>query len=512
MSHIQFPDHVMFCNSTGNQTVNLIPAIQLGCRQIVLFSTPLAEGKGWTTRLEFIAEKYDIKCIVERVSKEEEKNLNILTDRLIQCAKEFSQVVWNISGGQKIPSASMLSAFQKRAAAGFNKDYVAYVEGSPPQIWYFSHDYQSKSERTSVPLSLHDLLHLSGFETIKDEDTLYPYPTKEVSQKIETGKKAFEYFRDSEIFREAFFGYMKPSVASIRTKQEVEDLLKNSLNSVKPAIGELRVTKEGYKNLEQQITKVFSQLNNSFSNKEALLRIIKPLKIIQKPSELYEDYWQSIKKSAIEQVLESIESDAVRLIATPLNNQQTQQLIEQIKSIGGQSEYTAGELYKKHISAFSSLKRNGYLFEWMVAAAIIEEIEKDKRLKDSVSQVYHSVKTKKIASKEKPDAEHDIVIVTKFGTLIIIELKTYEFSGDIAQAQEGLAYKKSGPYGSAMIIGPLFTSMVKINKNGSKEFPHYIEGPTKTQEDTAKQNDIEYYCLDKIPDMLRRKLLDKTME
>jgi hypothetical protein len=73
-------------------------------------------------------------------------------------------------------------------------------------------------------------------------------------------------------------------------------------------------------------------------------------------------------------------------------------------------------------------------------------IEKDHRLRNSIAEIYHSVKTKKLNSSEKHYAEHDIVIVTKFGTLILIELKTYEFSGDLAQAQQGLAYKKSGPY------------------------------------------------------------------
>lgn len=505
MIPVQLSDHVMFCNSTGNQTINLIPAIQFGCRQIVIFSTLRAEEKGWTTRLEFIAEEYGIKCRVEKVSKEEEKKLNIFTDRQIQCAKEFSQVVWNISGGQKIPSGAMLSAFQTRLGAGFDKDYVAYVEANPPELWYFGHDYQSKSMRTSVPLSLHDLLYFAGFETMKDEDCLYPSPIKEVSQKIEIGKKALEYYRKDELFREAFFSYMKPSVASIHSRKDIEELIRKALRSIKPNVGELNVTNIAYKNLEQQIHNVFSQLNDAVT-KEKLLQIIRPLKIIKKPAELYEDYWNSIKRAAIEYVLNEIETDAVRLIAVRPEEKQTQQLIEQIISIGGQSEYVAGELYQKHILEFSSLRSNGYLFEWMVAAAIIEEIEKDSKLKDSVSQVYHSVKTRKMGSNEKHDAEHDIVIITKFGTLLILELKTYEFTGKTAQAQEGLAYKKSGPYGSAMIVGPLQTNMIKINKNGAKEFPGYIPDATKEQVVTARQNGIEYYCLDEVNNMLKSKL------
>ncbi|TAN45553.1 MAG: hypothetical protein EPN22_02290 [Nitrospirae bacterium] len=507
MSHIQFAGNVMFCNSTGNQTVNLLPAIQLGCKKIKLFCTQHT-AKYLTKRLTDVAGKYGIDCLVEHVSENEEKNLNTFADKFIHCAKEFDRVIWNISGGQKIPSSAMLNAFQKRSSAGFDKDFVVYIEAAPPAIWYFGSDYESKRIRTSAVISLQDILFLAGFETLGDENKIYPASNSSVVNKLEVGMKAFEYFKNDELFREAFFSHMKPSTANFRTPKEITDLLKEELKNAKPNIEKLKVTKEGYKNLEVKINNVFSQLNKAI-DKETLYQIIKPLKIIQKPSELYEDYWNSIKKTLIDHVLENIELQKIRLIAAPIKSEQSQGLIEQISSIGGQSEYSSGDLYKKNILLFSSLRSNGLLFEWMVAAVLLDEIGKDDRLKENISEVYHSVKTKKLDSDDKHDAEHDIIIVTKFGTLIIIELKTYEFSGDIAQAQDGLAYKKSGPYGSAMIVGPLLSKMIQVKKNGQKEFPHYIDGPIKTQADTARQNGIDYYYIDQILDMLMKKLFIK---
>jgi hypothetical protein len=501
-----FENHVMLCNSTGNQAINLIPAVQFKCKQTLIISTSFAQNQGFTDRLIKVFNDYGIASEIEGIGDLEEKNLSVLTSRLEKITKKYPQILWNISGGQKIPSAAMLIAFQQRTSSGFDEDCVAYTEATPPEIWYFGRDYKSKKEKTSVFISLKEILYLSGYEPMGDEDRLYPDPSDKVKDEIDIGRKAFAYFKDDEFFREAFFNHMKPSKSNVNTRAEIEDLLKEALNAVKPKLSDIRVAYvKGYENLEREINNIFSNLDK-VKNKKELEQLIKPLKIIQKPSVLYEDYWNGIKKLAITDVLKKIEFNEVKLIKSDINKIPIQQLIEQIKNIGGEIQQDDSvPLCKRHILHFSKFRSNGFLFEWMVAAAILEGIEKSEVIKNSVSEVYHSVKTKNLNS-DKQDAEHDIVIVTKFGTLIIIELKTYEFSGDLAQAQEGLAYKKSGPYGKAMIVGPLFSYMVKRKENGQKDIPDYIEGPIKAQQETAMQNGIEYYYLDQLPDMLRKKL------
>lgn len=504
MSLAQFPDYIMFCNSTGNQVVNLLPILQFKCSKAVIISTQHTENKGFTQRLIDILSKNKIESRKMIISATEEKNLKQLTEKIFEAAKEYKKIIWNISGGQKIPASAMLSAFQKRSYDGVKDDIVTYIEASPPEIWYFGHDYISHKERTSVSLTLHDILYLYNFETMKEENKLYPEPSEDIAKNIETGRKALEYFKENDYFREAFFSHMKPSDSYSRTRKEIEDLIKKALNSITPNLNEIKISKIGYENLEQKINHVFSSLDKA-KNEEDLQKLLAPLKLIQKPAEIYADYWNGIKKAIVSEAIKRIENNEVRLINGIIKPKDIDKLISQIKSIGGESTYESGTLYKKHVPVFSSLKRNGILFEWMVAAAILDEINSDDKLKDCISEIYHSVKTKQLGSIERHDAEHDIVIVTKFGTLIIMELKTYEFSGDTAQAQEGLAYKKSGPYGTAMIIGPLLSTMVKTDANGQKAFPVYIEGPIKSQEDTARQNNIEYYYIDNIAEMLKKK-------
>lgn len=506
MSHVQFSDYIMFCNSTENQTVNLLPILQLQCRQSVIISTDFTEKKGVTDRLMKILQKKDVKVEKMVIDKQDEKNLNDLTNKLIQNAKGRPKVIWNISGGQKIPASAMLNAFQRRIAAGFENDIVTYTEAKPPEIWYFGADYKSHSIETSVFLSLSDLLYLSGYETLKDETKLYPELSGDKSKQIEIGKKALQYFNSDALFREGFFNYMKPPLTSLHSLTDIKELIRKMLNDVKPSINELAVSRTGYENLEQKISQIFSKLEQ-VNNKEELRNLIKPLKLIQKPAEIYDDYWNVIKKAVVDKALKSLESNEIKLIKScSPTEEQNKKLREQILSLGGQVTKESGPLYKCHVQEFSSIKGNGFLFEWMVAAAILEEIEKNPKLKDSISEIYHGVKTKKIDTEERHDAEHDIIIVTRFGTLIIVELKTYAFTGDLVQAQEGLAYKKSGPYGKAVIIGPLISEMVKIKEDGSKEFPSYIDGPITSQENTARQNNTEYYYLDKIVDMLKKNL------
>lgn len=503
--NIEFLDYVMVCNSTGVQTVNLIPAIQFSVKNIVILSTPLTEKQGLTERFIKVAGSRNIKCEKLLITENEEKNFSKLSSKLFDICKSYPKILWNISGGQKIPSSALLLAFQKRIESDFKEDKVLYVEATPPEIWYIDSQYNRFWVKTSAPISLKELLYLFNYETLNDEERIYPDPRADVKEKIDIGRKALKYFKNNEIFREAFFNYMKSPESSIRTREDLREAIRKALNELKPELRAIRIRRTGYEDLELKIKHLISSLDEN-RDIESLRRHIAPLKLIQRPDEIYEDYWNSIKLAVIDRIIKSIEFEEIKLVNTELTGQKKKELMEQIKDLGGDITSSGELLFKKDVKSFSAFRSNGILFEWMVAAAIYDEIQSDSDLKECVTEIYHGVKTKRLNSPDRHDAEHDIVIVTSFGTLIIIELKTYEFSGDLAQAQEALAYKKSGPYGKALIIGPVMREMVRINQKGIKEFPGYINGPLRTQEDTARQNDIKYYYLDQINAMLKERL------
>lgn len=507
-----FNNHIMFCNSTGNQTINIIPAMQFGIKKAVVISTEHADKCGWTERLLTLMAKHTIYALSEKISADEEKNTKTLTEKLIGLSRNYDKAVWNISGGQKIPTISFHNAFQKRIDAGFLDDATLYVEGNDPAIWYYGMDFKTSKVRIDSRLSMSEILRLYNSEPVESSE-LYPRPSADILKKLEIGKTALEYYRNDDYFREAFFACMSPPEELPKTLNEMREHIRIVLNDIKPLLNELTVKKTGYIDFEKNIVNIIGKMGTS-KNLRDIDELLKKIKIISRPGDLYDDYWNSIKKCAIDKAVENLSNFKHRLFVFSCpKSQDVNRLISEIKSIGGDVDVVNDTaLFKEDIKRFSSIERNGFLFEWMVAASIIEIIKHDERVRNSISDVYWNVKTRKAdGQNSKPDSELDIVITAKSGRLILLEVKTYEFSGDIAKSKESSAYKKSGPFGKAVMVGPLLKNMVKVKANNEKQYPPYIAGKIREQEETARQNSIDYIYIDGIIDLLKKELHIKDM-
>ena len=416
MSKVQYPDHVMFCNSTGNQSINLIPAMQLGLKKAVLLSTSTATK--WTERLKSIMEKYNLQTEVVTIDNKEEKSPNIFIHKVLNISKNYTSVLWNISGGQKIPTVALYSCFQARIANNHN-DVLAYVEGNAPAIWYYEKDLNPHSIRSNVALTLDDLLHLSGSKSCADIE-LYPSPTPETASKLSVGAKALELYKSNDYFREAFFSLM-----SALDDYNLKDQIKASLNLIKPNISEIRVKKQGYQDLETSINETMRAIVNSNNLQEAKA-LIKKLLLIQKPQEIYNEYWNSIKRECIKMTIKRLYSYEQPLFKRDISKKDRQEFISAVVAIGGSVKNQSETLHKGDIT-FSSIGKNSDLFEWMVAAAVIEAVNKNHDIANSISQVHCNVKTQLIDGDcSKNDAEIDVLITTRFGTFIVLEAKTYD--------------------------------------------------------------------------------------
>lgn len=512
MSSMQFSDYVMFCNSTGNQTVNLIPAMQFKIPKTTIFSTAYTEEKGLTMRLIQLLKDKKIEASSEPIDTKEEKNPIALIDKFLLNAKKHEKIIWNVSGGQKIPTIAMQTAFQRRIDAGFKEDILLYVEANPPETWYYDNLYNANCIRTNADITMEDILFLYGYEIYSDPNDkmfeIYPSPSKEALKNIETGRKALKYYMENDYFREAFFRWMKSDEPEIKNKNDIVELVKSTLNEAKPNVKDIKLKKTGYEDLEKSVTDIVKKMPTS--DAAEIQKAAKRLKIIAAPEEIFNDYWNSIKREIIENTIRKINFNEIKLLQRETSQNVISSLKKQIEDIGGiVAVYENNFLYKKDISQFSSLKKgNGFLFEWMIAAYLYDEVQNNDCLKEHISQIHWSVKTKRVDS-EKKDAELDLIITTKFGTFLTIELKTYDFSGDTAKAKEGATLKKSGPYGRAVIVGPLLRSMVKRNDKGKKEYPAYIDGPVRSQQETAEQNGIEYWYLDELPEKVKQKIFCK---
>ncbi len=496
MSHVQYPDHVMFCNSTGNQSINLIPAMQFGLEEAVLLSTSTATK--WTERLVDVMKKYKIKTKVVSIDASEEKGPNIFVEKVLKVADEYNLVLWNISGGQKIPTVALYNCFTSRLQNNYS-DYLCYVEGSDPAIWLYDKDLKSEKIRSDVALTLEDLLHLSGSK-ICSSVKLYPAPNAETASKLEIGSKALEYYRSNDLFREAFFAMMSQGEI-----MDCKEEIRKTLNSLMPKIDELKISKTGYEDFQVSINQLIKAVQNAKSFND-IKPAIKKLSLISNPHDIYKEYWDAIKRACINETIKRLNTYNQPLFNRGISKKDEADFISAIQTIGGSVKDPKGALYKSNLT-FSAIGKNSELFEWMVAAAVLEAINKDPNIADSISEVHCNVKTQLLENDcAKNDAEIDVLITTKFGTFIVLEAKTYDFTGDTAKSKESIAYKKSGPFAKAIIVGPLLKTMVRIKDDKSKEFPPYIQGKTKDQEETARQHGILYWYLDEIELNLKKQL------
>jgi hypothetical protein len=507
MNHAQFPDHVMFCNSTGNQTINLIPAVQFGIGKTVIISTDYTE-KGLTKKLTASLIKRGIESHVEKISPDEEKNIKALTDKLIDLSRKYGKIVWNISGGQKIPTVGLHNAFYRRIEAGFSDDLVLYVEGTDPAIWYYGKDFINKKVRNHVALSLDEQLDLFNSYTRDNASVLiYPKCTQQTTDRLETGLRALSFYLNSAIFREAFFSLMTPPEQLPRSKGDLRAQIKAVLNENKPDFSIVRLRKTGYEDLEESFgaaIKIIENTNSMAAAKDA----IKKIRLVGRPKDIYEDYWTSIKNLCVEKVLEQMDNKSFPLLSHSITVSERLEFETQIVALGGQMECSGSDcLLNNNIKRFSSNGGNAELFEWMVASSVVDSIRRNPEIAECISQVHCNVKTWIGDSAHlKNDAEIDVLITTQYGTLIVLEAKTYNFSGDTAKSKESIAYKKSGPFAKAIIIGPLIRSIVEEKKDGTIEAPQYIPDKTRDQPVTARQSGIEYCYLDEIEKMLRKQL------
>ena len=286
---------------------------------------------------------------------------------------------------------------------------------------------------------------------------------------------------------------------------QMKDAIRKALNAVKPELKTISPHIPNYDHLVEGI----KQLSILRQNPQMLNSALDRIKIIHKPGVIYDAYWLKICERATEKALEEIIADRVKLNEKPIEDADIKRLQEQLESLGGKVSGAAAPplIYKDEVIKFSELGSNGTLFEWMVAAQVMRAINENPMIKENIAEVHLQCKTKsKSTPAAKHDAEFDLVITTRFGTLIILEVKTYDFSGDTAKGKDHSAYRKSGTYGRAIMVGPIIKRFIGKDAAGNEEYPCFIDGKIRAQKKTAEQNNISYSYLDEIQQLLEKEL------
>lgn len=495
---IFFRDYWLFSFSTGNQTVNFIPAKQLKLNNIILACTEKEKGEN----LKNVLKKHGIKF--KNFDIPNNNNILELKNQFLDKTQEIKNIIWNITGGQKYHNLAMYEAYKERQK-NKNKDYILYFNANPPEILIYDEANKILEMPVKVDITLDDIFTLYNTSAFEKTE-IYPNPDDITKQNLEIGIKALEHYEKDELFRKLFFAVMKPNPLIDGIKENITDTVRKLLNLLVPKVNELKITRQGYENLEKNITIIIKKALKSDDIFE-IKNLIKKLSLISNPEEIFNEYWNSIKRALIVELSKKINEKDYPLLYEKIDPENFEKLKKMINSIGGEIVQTYSEyLNRSYITNFSKFNNNGTLFEWMVAGKIIEIISRNNNLKERISQIHLNVMTKQNKENAEVDAELDIVITTKFGTTVVLEAKTYDFSGETIESKENQTLKKSGPYSKTIIVGPLLKKL-STEKDNKLLFPNYFDSKIIDQKRNAEKHNINYSYLDELEIFLEREIL-----
>ncbi|MDO5675377.1 MAG: DUF1887 family CARF protein, partial [bacterium] len=188
--------------STNQNSTNLIPFLQSGCDTLILLETDLAIEKEWAKGFGYIAEERgkSFKTVAIGEGLDLEKIMNVIEEHIKDLEGD---IYWNIGGGQKMQTFSMVMSFQKRIAAKYC-DYIYYTEPQSRktvQINYKEGQMQSRIDRTCVPdLKLEEINKIFGYKVSS--------PKKQILLWQRTGEKSGKLYKEKMLTDEQFDFFM----------------------------------------------------------------------------------------------------------------------------------------------------------------------------------------------------------------------------------------------------------------------------------------------------------------
>lgn len=458
---------IMICCSTGNQTVNLIPAIQKKIDLMVILTTERACKANWSKRLIPILKKYNIQPFPLDISQKKELDIDHLSQQMKNIIERYpnSEIYLNIGGGQK----TFTMAFQKtRQMLEHKLDIsIIYSDANSRSLIQFQKDHLDKFP-ISVELDLQDILSLYGFETSHREKKHLIKESIERSHDHDVAHIFLNSYLNNKDFREIFLALITPEKPFLPEEKNIKEIMRKAINTLYPKW------------------------------------IKSPIPLGTLSENIEKALWIQYKKMVQENLLITLESLKQNQIKKPLFSKQFSPkectVLEKIfLDINGSISFENGYLYRSKVRY---PERIGTIFEDLVISGVVTTLKNIPELQDGISGIYQNVETIRSGAKTV-EAEYDIVIVTRFGTLIIFEAKSARYSGDLAKSKAYGAFRKNGPYGKAVMIGPVIDQLKDSDGNFYSEIPIVVQN----QPLIAQNMGIEYVQLDKIEKFLKKELI-----
>ena len=496
----------MLICSTNHQVVNIIPAITENVEKIIIFTTEFAKRSNWTKNLIHVLTKRGFKITDIFVPVEVEEEVDQFSELIKREMKKIpnNEILLNVGGGQKTFTMAMMKAFRELLSLNSR---IVYTEANKHTLFSISKEMATDAKQYEINLSLDEIFSLYGFCFWNKSKTSYPNQnatnligTPDFEKHFVEATAASAFLKKDRLFKEIFFRKMMDEDEVMIHPREVREIVKKMLQEIKPSLKQLKIS---YSKGHDPAT-INHKIKNLSSSKRSDIK--KLLESIYAPHR-YNAFWNAAKNQIINYVFDNIMAPNVKLRVAPFTENEKSNLYNIWSKLGkfNKIEFERnGFLLKKNV-CFS--EKNGDLFEKMVLIEVLKL--KEKAVWNNIHEIWLNVFTQKDDGEERAnsEAEYDLVIVTKFGTLILLESKSAKFDNKIAKGQERDAFQKSGPYGRAIITGPLLKE-IKAEKDPiirKNKFP-YVADAFLAQSKKVENAGMTYWCFDEISEKLEKLL------
>jgi hypothetical protein len=388
--------------ATGERIVNILPALHFECTHAIFITSPTARKQNWATGPKAVLEKRGVTILEDIVLEEDESSrIDLLYQNLHARLNEFDALVLNLTGGLK-PQGIALFEVGAQRSTNHPEDTLVYMEVKGQMNVYSFSDKEGiscVSEKIASTLTVEEIL-------LAHDNVLIDSKHNRLQNAV---KGAYETYSNAEVFYlfQTGIASIPPlSHAQILSKLEVCLQVKtikqaNNAQSIQHYLLDILSADDHFRcllNFPKNRTLFFQFIANSAE--------IRPKKPAKTNSDIIEI--QLLKNSLLEILLKIQDKFKSRNIGISLTEN------DLFKS----GTYTPNEIFSKLCfgkdtkpgSAFETI-----LFDWFFHYSSLSSMFVDIQINASFKH-QNSQNTK--------DAECDLLLATKQGTLISLDAKT----------------------------------------------------------------------------------------
>jgi hypothetical protein len=425
---MEYSSKIMIGFSSEQNSTNLISALKYGITHYCLIESKKAKDENWSEGIIKVFNRKGIKTFTVDFSSiqpnDNQKLLNKIYSVLKIDENAKQNLYWNLGGGKKNQILLLYNYFINRSTKVDNYDLAIYYD--PGLRSFFEY---KKAEDNSIILNTDNEINLEitaidifetfGFKIENNNNLKKIYESNNIENYDE---KNYNLFKNNKEYRKILF--QAPIKDNIAKPSGVElDDFNERLIQIKPLIHEKVLEYLGNQNTLNAIYNIFSSHLNS--NIKSLNLTNKKDEIINALLNEYQKIAKRVPNLLIQDKNDTIYGELTKLFFDYSGIKKIKLndliLLNEFKDLINNNNEI--ELNKEAIKrVFNGHEKASFFFEDIIKIELIKILSKNKHF---IKEVYQNITIK--SEKHQGSAqEFDILILTKFGTMIAFDAKTFD--------------------------------------------------------------------------------------